>query len=228
MKTNIFIDDSGQLHIKYPKKHMFIYGGFWAPENEVRKINTYYSIIKMQLFKSKKEVKGSNMSPKIKKRIINRICKKFPQGFHPIFICVNVDNLDRLNFNNKRSVQLFKNYLIRRLIEIAILDQSHHGYFNKDIDIFIDNQSKAQLGYRDSLKPYLNKYFHGKYESKTYIKDSANFTVKFLDSKASNLIQIADILANSKYQYYCGKFTTFKLIMSAKKIKDPLKLPYAW
>ncbi|KJY49441.1 hypothetical protein JG29_04940 [Bombilactobacillus mellis] len=225
MKTNIFIDDSGQLHIKYPKKHMFIYGGFWAPENEVSKINTYYSIIKMQLFKSKKEVKGSNMSPKIKKRIINRICKKFPQGFHPIFICVNVDNLDRLNFNNKRSVQLFKNYLIRRLIEIAILDQRRYGYYSRDTDIFIDNQSKTQLGFFDSLEPYLNKYFHDRYASRTYIKNSANFKAKFLDSKASNLIQIADILANSKYQYYTGKFDTFKIIMSAKKVKDPLKLP---
>lgn len=123
------------------------------------------------------------------------------------------------------SGQLHKNYLIRRLIEHSILDQSHFQILNIDTEIFIDNQSQTTLNNFDSLERYLNKHLHNKYYSESYITSNALFKSTYLDSKTSNLIQIADILANSKFQYYSGSFNKFKMFLVNKNFNGPLKLP---
>ena len=63
-----------------------------------------------------------------------------------------------------------------------------------------------------------------------WMNSTANFTVKYEDSKMSNGIQIADVLANSKMDYHIGKFhnVNLKTVMINKNINRPLKLPKYW
>lgn len=231
-KIIIYIDDSGQLHPNYPHSDVFVYGGYWTTEEANDEIIKYYGVLKRQIFHTNHEIKASNMSESVKTQIIKRLKNKFKDEFNPIFVSVDVKSLT-IDFSSKQNVQLHKNYLIRRYIEFAVKHKrSILGNNSPTVDVHIDDQSKTKLENYDSIERYINKCMQGKYYSDKHIwmNSTANFTVKYEDSKMSNGIQIADVLANSKMDYHIGKFhnVNLKTVMANKNIIRPLKLPEYW
>lgn len=231
-KIIIYIDDSGQLHPNYPFSDVFVYGGYWTDESSDDAIKKYYGILKRQIFHTNKEVKASKMTESVKVQIIKRLKNKFKNSFNPIFVSVDVKSLT-IDFSSKQNVQLHKNYLIRRYVEQAITHKrSIDKQVSSKVDVHIDDQSKTKLENYDSIERYIIKCMKGSYHSDTHIwmNSTANFSVEYEDSKASNGIQIADVLANSKMDYHIGKFSKFNLktVMKQKDIKMPLKLPKYW
>ncbi|MFT8498324.1 DUF3800 domain-containing protein [Leuconostoc pseudomesenteroides] len=225
----IYIDDSGQLHPNYPHSSVFVYGGYWTTKESDSEINKYFGKLKRQIFKSNKEVKSSNMSESIKIRIIKRLKNKFKDSFNPIFVSVDVKALT-IDFKSKQTVQLHKNYLIRRFVETAI---AHKRKVMQDeslsVHVHIDDQSKTKIENYDSLDRYISKMMTGRYGYR-WMLSNAQFTVKYEDSKSSNGVQIADVLANSKMDYHIGKFKKYNLktVMKNKNVPVPLKLPVYW
>lgn len=97
------------------------------------------------------------------------------------------------------------------------------------VHVHIDDQSKTKIENYDSLDRYISKMMTGRYGYR-WMLSNAEFTVKYEDSKSSNGIQIADVLANSKMDYHIGKFKkhNLKTVMKNKRIPVPLKLPIYW
>lgn len=227
----IYIDDTGQLHPNYKKGSVFLYAGFWTPYEKMAEIKRFYGVLRRQIFRTSREVKGSQMDEKIKLQIIRRIKNKFPDNFHPIFVAVKVPILT-IDFSSKQSVQLHKNYLLRRFVETAIQDKrAKCGDRFDHVHVYIDDQSKTRLHNRDSLERYLNKsakhmYFWNKYQKTS----AAKFTVSYEDSQYDNGIQLADVLANTKGHYYNGtvKSTLVQDRFKSIGIDAPLKLPKNW
>lgn len=225
----IYIDDSGQLHPNYPHSCIFVYGGFWTTKKADDDINKYFGVLKSQFFHTHREIKASSMSESTKTKIIKRLKNKFKNEFNPIFVSVDVKSLT-IDFNSKQTVQLHKNYLIRRYVEHAIKNKRKIlDNTSSSVNIHIDDQSKTKIENYDSLERYINKNMKGGYNN-TWMHSDALFSVKYEDSKSSNGIQIADVLANSKMDYHMGKFvkTNLKTVMKNKHIPVPLKLPNYW
>lgn len=226
---NLYIDDSGQLHKKYQKGNIFVYGGFWSMNSDIDSIERYFSVLKNQIFRTRKEVKASSMSNSIKSQIIKRLLNKHSDKIHPNFVCVKLSELN-IDFDEKKSVQLHKNYLIRRLLEKAIIEKRQlYPCDNVDkINVFIDNQSQTNINNYDSLERYIPKHLHHEYSSDIGLTSECEIAVEFKDSKATLSIQIADILANSKMNYHRGEYDNFKKIMVERDVNEPLKLPVFW
>lgn len=125
---------------------------------------------------------------------------------------------------------MHKNYLIRRLLEEAILEKRRlfQEIQIEQINIFIDNQSQTNINSFDSLERYIPKHLHNEYYGAAHLTSDCEITVKFRDSKADVCIQIADILSNSKMRYHKGSYKNFKRIMVGKNVNEPLKLPIFW
>lgn len=226
----IFIDDSGQLNPNYKFGSIFTYSGFWCLSDDLARIESFYGVLKKQIFHTKKEIKASSMKNRVEKQIIRRIISKFPNKFHPIFECVDVTKLDQVDFDSKQAVQIHKNYCVRRLIEVAIR-QKRRLYKDFDVDtvqIFIDNQSQTILTNYDSLERYINKSLSNYYFRESSVTSDKKCTVTYKDSKTSNAIQICDVLANSKFRNQNKKFNDFSAMLKDNNIEYPLKLPVRW
>ena len=57
MKYYIFLDDSGQLHPKYPHGDYFVYGGLLVKENDFHKVNTGYKKL-VNIIKKEQNIQG--------------------------------------------------------------------------------------------------------------------------------------------------------------------------
>lgn len=227
---SIFIDDSGQLHPKYPFSNFFVYAGFWAFSGDVEAIEKKFKMIHRQIFHSQKETKASEMSKQIKKQISRRLLNAFPNEFNPIFESVYVPLLDQVDFDNKQAVQLHKNYLILRLVEKAIREKrlKYPDQEINEVDVFVDNQSQTTLRNFDSIERYLNHRMHDEYKYSSFVVSAKPFKATFKDSANTPAIQICDVLANSKYEYHNRRFTKFRELMQEKGVNPPLKLPRYW
>lgn len=137
-----------------------------------------------------------------------------------------------IDFGSKQSVQLHKNYLLRRFVETAIQDKRNKCADRFDfVNVCIDDQSKTRLPNYDSLERYLNKSAKHQYSWNKYPTQSkAKFTVSYEDSKYDNGIQLADVLANAKGRYYNGtqQNSNVKNKFKLLGINAPLKLPKFW
>lgn len=225
MKYYMFLDDSGQLHPNYPKGDFFVYGGLLVKENDFHGINTSYKKLVQKIKKEKRvveELKTSDMDIPTKRRLLKKLTG---YSCEQIFVTVKVSTLVRLNFESKRDVVRYKNYIIKRLIEELIKS----GKIPKQCDfleIHIDNQNVAHSA-QDSLQDYLFNifnednyyYIHRQYNTTSF---SCDFRVLYKDSKTNYLVQAADLLANTKCQIQQGKSGLRKLF---KRGYTVVKLP---
>ncbi|HFZ4939977.1 TPA: DUF3800 domain-containing protein, partial [Enterococcus faecalis] len=82
---------------------------------------------------------------------------------------------------------------------------------------YIDNQSQTNVANRDSFKNYINKVFKKKYKNCEYFLESdVDFKVEYMDSKMEPLIQVADLLANCKFQRFEYKSKDLKILLDKK------------
>lgn len=213
IELSIYLDDSGQLHPNYYSS-FFVYGGYWCIKGDEQQIANCYARMIRQIYRTKREIKASEMKHKQKRKILRRLATNFKDTFHPIFVASNVDDIT-IDFKNKENVQLHKNYLIRRLVE-DVIHQARDLKIGKieKVSVFIDNQNQTKLTGRDSLSVYMNKKFRpGSYVSDTYTISEAAFECLFLDSKAHRTIQIADLLANCKFNRFENHCVDLQVIL---------------
>lgn len=208
MKYLLFLDDSGQLHPNYPYSDTFTYGGILIKETDFHRVNQSYGDVIKQVQREKSlegELKTTDMSNSTRTRLLKRL-RKYPCT--QVFICTKVSTLKRLNFQNKKDVVRYKNYMIRRLIDKLIKDNTIPNDCSK-IEVHIDNQNVAHSAL-DSLEDYLSHYFndedfylaHQAYKATSF---QCSFAVFYKDSAHHSLIQAADLLANTHWQSLNGK-----------------------
>lgn len=205
-KCWLFLDDSGQLSNNGTHDY-FLYGGVFIPNekklNELRnKVNRQKNFLGID-----KEIKGASIKNKHRKKLL-QVVKKV-EAIETLFLIEHTPSLDRVDFQNHNSVRMHKNYLVKRLIE-----QLHNKNLIDDdtiLYIYIDNEALSSGIYKDSLQNHLNEYYkksnkgaflkHLEYE--LFIPSfETQFKVKYIDSRSELLMQVADLLANTKYRRY--------------------------
>lgn len=205
MKYHIFLDDSGQLHPNYPQGDYFVYGGLLMPDSEFHGINQSYKKLVKKIKKEKNivdELKTSGMNNSTKKRLLNKL-KNF--NCHQIFVVVKTSDLIRIDFNKKRDVVRYKNYMVRRLID-HLISQNKIPKNCDVIEVNIDQQNVSHSA-PHSLKQYLTDYFnednlyfvHKQYDTTSF---SSDFHIHYRDSDSHYLIQAADLLANTMFNSF--------------------------
>lgn len=229
MKCYLFLDDSGQLHINYPEGDYFVYGGLLVKEKDFHGINkSYRNLIKNVKGEKgiKDELKTSNMDVSTRRRLLKMLSK---YSCEQVFVTVKVPSLKRLNFENKRDVARFKNYMIRRLVDKLITTRKISPQCNS-IELHIDNQNVAHSA-KDSLEGHLYNFFneenyylvHHAFETTSF---KTKFKVHFKDSETNYLIQAADLLANTMFNYLHGNQNVKKgIIKTFKSERTIINLP---
>lgn len=202
MKYYIFLDDSGQLHKNYPHGDYFVYAGLVIKESDFHRINYNYKNL-VERIKREKGIKGelktSVMDLSTRRRLLKRLAS---YSCHQIFASVRVSSLVRLDFEKKKDVVRYKNYVIRRLVE-KVINNNQIPQSCEMIEINIDNQNIAHSSI-DSLEDHLYNFFneenhyliHKQYDTTSFKSD---FKVNYKDSKSNYLIQAADLLANTEF-----------------------------
>lgn len=223
MKYCLFLDDSGQLHKNYDKGDHFLYGGLLLKENDFHGINASYRNLVKKIKKEKNckgELKTCNMDITTRRRLLKRLSS---YSCEQVFITVCVPKLIRLNFDNKKDVVRFKNYMVRRLIDKLIVDKKIPKQCEL-IEVNIDNQNIAHSSI-DDLEKHLIQFFnednyynvHKQFNTTSFKSD---FKVNFKDSETNYLIQAADLLANTEFNILHSE------PIKRKSIEKMLKRPY--
>ena len=201
-EISIYIDDSGQLHPNYHSDY-FIYGGYWCFTENATEIADTYGLMMGRIYRTKKEIKSSDMKDKHKRKVLRRIFRDHNDEVNPIYIASYIPDIT-IDFSNKESVQLHKNYILRRLVEDVINHLNREKISVDSINVYIDNQSQTTLTARDSLEKYIENYFdnHNGYLTESYTYSNASFNVEFLESSHYRNMQLADLFANCKFCRY--------------------------
>lgn len=202
----LYIDDSGQLS-NNGRHEYFLYGCLFAESQRVveeinNKINAF---CKKRHIKG--EIKGNYLKIKDRKKLLTILSEI--KGAHQFFVVVKNDELKRMNFHNPHSVKRYKQFTIRRVIEQLF----KKDYIGKEdlVNIKIDNEAfNSEEGLQNFIY-YLNNYWSkpGTFMSQQVYWDfmpliQSKFTIKYLDSKHDRLIQVADLIANTKYRRFRG------------------------
>jgi len=224
MKYYLILDDSGQLHSNYHLDY-FVYGGILVKEDDFHGINSSYRNFVKKVKREKKiqgELKTSHMDKSTRRRLLNKL-KTY--SFEQVFVTVKVSTLVRLNFDSKRDVVRYKNYILKRLVDRLI----NNGKLPQDctfVEIHIDNQNIAHSA-QDSLQDYLynifneNNHYHIHLEQNT-TSFNCDFRVFYKDSASNYLVQAADLLANTKCKVIDGETSLRSLFKNPYTV---VKLP---
>lgn len=222
----LYIDDSGQLSNNGTHEY-FIYSGVFIESattiNEIkRRVN---GMAKQRHIKG--EFKGAELGGRHRRTILKII--KDTEGIYNFFVIEKTSLLTKVNFDNPGRIRFHKNYLIRRMIE-KIIDLN----LVSDTDVlytYIDNEASNDTNQAYHLREHLNKYWNKEnrgqykkhYEYNEFIPYcNVHIEVKYLDSKHERMIQLADIVANSKYKRFSGKKGCHSDLLNTKVC---LKLP---
>lgn len=192
LTMKLYIDESGTVtHSKGIKNRFFIicFVQTTTPEKLIREFRkakkTFIKTHPECNLDIKNEIKGSSMPFGMKKMIFERILKNTDVSFH--YKIIDNWNLEK-HLLNKPSIAF--NYFIGITVEKI---KVHINDIENDLFLLIDerNQSVESL---NSLQDYLTIKYH---IEKNYYD---NITVKYKDSKSKDLIQLADIFANTLYR----------------------------
>lgn len=133
--------------------------------------------------------------------LLSKIVSDSKGSFHPVFVSEYLKSLER-PLDTKLDKQLHKNYLIRRFVELCIVNFRQYGYTSKSINVYIDDQPITKMVSYDDFPKYLQNHLCGNYYSPSYITSTAKVSVKFMDSNSDRRIQLCDVLANAKWNHY--------------------------
>ncbi|GGD12775.1 DUF3800 domain-containing protein [Pontibacillus salipaludis] len=201
MRYKLYLDDSGQLHPNYPHADHFIYGGLLVTESNFHGVNASYKNLVKQIKREKGiegELKTSSMSLGTRKRLLKKLRT---YTCNQVFVTVKVPDLIRIDFEKKKDVVRYKNYILRRLVD-KLINQKIIPKSCSCLEVNIDNQNVAHSAL-DSLEDHLTNFFnednyyqiHKNYNTTSFQTD---FAVNYKDSETNYLIQAADLLANTK------------------------------
>lgn len=123
-----------------------------------------------------------------------------------LYVCVDISRVQDQILNNKKSIQRYKDYILKRLVKKYIKEQIKKGAIdpNEDIKIVlnIDNQSVATNGVynlRESiyeeLKEGITNFNYG-HTFNPILYGDLMVETNYCDSEKDYLVQAADIYAN--------------------------------
>lgn len=155
-----------------------------------------------------KELKGAKTSPFQKISLFNDFNKKkdFIVGY---IVC----RKDKINPHLLKDKNIMYNYLLSWLVQRSV----KYALNQKRITLHIDEHD-IKVSSKNSFEDYIkiNAYTKWNYEGE--------IEVKYWDSARNNLIQIADIISNTVYQYYEKKKNlAFNRLKFKWQIKFPIK-----
>lgn len=207
----IFIDDSGVFH-RNSNSEYFVYAGYvfndrTTLDNEKRKYRTLVKEIKKETG-LEGELKSYGLDFNLRRALFNVM-----RANHSLSVCTNLNKIHDNIINQKRSIQRFKDYAlkraikekIRQLIDQAIIDP----YEELTINIYVDEQTTASNGLyllKDSvleeLKYGIMNFDYGKFHE-PIIHGKLTVKVMYCESSCNYMIQASDILANRYYASFC-------------------------
>lgn len=235
---NIYIDESGSInnhcnnnkhfiialvHVTNKKALQRAYSRFISSnhkqllELDQDKINPYTGKVLKQgnkMFKDGKfiELKGSQLSPNMKRQFVTFFCKK--QHFNLFYIKIDNSKLTDAFCSNTARVFNFTT-------KLALGYYIQNSYLpDEDCNLQLDERNeKTQTTY--FLENYLNT------ELKLGCNLNANFNVQYFDSANNKLIQVADVFANLYYsQLLTSAYTEeFKMLESSGILKHCFNFP---
>lgn len=194
----IFIDESGNLG----KDGRYFIIAMIIPYKKKRIKNFIKS------FCSKKriqEIKGALLNFTEKQSLINKLSKV--DDYSVSYIIADLKHIKSERFIKDKN--LCFNYLFMLLLRRTVKNS------NEDINILLDNHN-TKVGSINSLKEYIQIKAFYEWGFKH------NLDIKYMNSKETKLIQMADLIANIIYQSYTyNKNHFYKQINIAESIKFP-------
>lgn len=187
----LYIDESGSITEDNSNKNKFFVISCLEIKNDYRAIRQFRNSKKKIIDKYKnldlrQEIKGSQMPYEMKEKIFNDFRSKTDAKFHFII----ADN-HKLKSSLRRQSSLTFNYLISLLIR-SIIKENKISHENT-LYLLIDERNQS-VESTNSLEEYLKIEF----TIKNNIFD--NVIVKYKDSKTKDLVQAADVFANTLYR----------------------------
>lgn len=199
MELSVFVDESGSIRKEPVKSQDFFVIALVFTDNE-KFLKTVFTKKRLKLLKAQerkilsesKEIKGSQMSERRKSEIYSVLAEKCGQNLEIGVIVLDLKNADdRLKQVSSRAF----NFLIARYLSKSY--KMHSKFRNAPaIKFFVDERNVA-TGVKYTLEEYLNT----EYNIENPIC-GGDITVRYLDSKNRNLIQLADFIANTFYRAY--------------------------
>lgn len=201
----IWIDESGTLSKNPKNPQTYVYAGYWCLEKDRNAIESTFASFLVKMFPGthNDEKKASSMKNRKKKLLVKKVVDQYPTEFHPVFLREDLKKVEK-PLLNKEDIQLHKNYLLRRFVERCVEDcRSVHSTMQRATDVYvnIDDQSRTALQGFDPFPQYLNNYFQQRYVH-NFLQSDANYKVRYMNSSKYRGIQLADVLANCKYNHY--------------------------
>lgn len=185
----IVIDESGAMHQK--ENNYFIIAGFIT--KQIYSIKSRHKKIERCLrdkykFLSKyKELKGSNLKPKLKIEMLNTLLD-VPTTIPIAIIIDKKHTLKRLNHNENIKYNYFLQILLR-----FIISNYPRLFIYERIELILDNRN-VSVGSLNSLEDYLNSEL-GLFFNKI-------FKVHYRNSCEHREVQMADLISNVLFGYY--------------------------
>ena len=199
VNLSVFVDESGTIAKgECLKKDYFVIAMLTTNKSEFVKHvfkNSRMKVIKrhpelLESLRAKKEIKGSELTEVQKRPIYEKLIEKCSEDFE----------LGIIMLNNKTSMPRFRatssrafNYLMLRYLKCSF--SKYSKYKNVHIMNFIIDERNVATGLKHTLQEYLNT------ELNLLNEISENdFSVTYMDSKCSILLQLADFIANTFYR----------------------------
>lgn len=208
----IYIDDSGKLH-KNKKTKYFIYAGFiFCDEGTANTARRKYRAVSNRI-KDQEGLSGEIKACILKNKHKNNLSKVM-NNYESFSVLVDVPLVDDQIKSNKKSIQRFKDYTLKRVIKNKLKSLEKNGLIHFDkptkISIFIDEQPTGTNGlydlersiYEELVNGTLN-FKYGRFIEPVFASEiEVMVIVKYKDSKYDFLIQSSDILANRIWASY--------------------------
>lgn len=211
MKTIwIFIDDSGVLHSN-AQNNIFVYAGYsfitLERKEDAKRRYRALSHRVQDVAGIVGEVKASRLNNKNKAKLF-RVMRNERSLASTVDIARVYNNI----LGNKNSIHRYKDYVLKRLVKLAVQKYINEGKLdsNEDLKIVLslDEQATATDGIynlHDSIYEELaegvSNFDYGTFHEPVMHK-KVEVQVKFCDSSCDYLIQSADILANRVWHSY--------------------------
>lgn len=204
MELTIHLDESGQLTNN--RRQIFVIGGFYYIENGNKKQKTNINLKNKSILKSlKKMIYGNDIRDwpvEVKGRDLRMDQRQYVFGKLDnvdIELCAIV--FDKFKLSNRQRQIYIENenqtyaFLVKCWLLEVLSSLQNDGYEIDKVSLYLDMRTTKNCN-QNFLEEYLNMYF----------KFETNFLVtvecKYMDSKKSYSIQIADIIANTIYGKY--------------------------
>ncbi len=196
----LFIDESGSMTVEFCEQYPYFVIAIVRVKEPEHLKRAFTRFVRKNMDKLKKchrgksmfidgsfkELKGSALSPDLKKKFVEFLCQN---NYFEVFYVVAHNEL--VNSKMYSSTARAFNYLLKLALEYFI----KHGYIGGNkLNIQIDERNEKTFS-----KHFLQDYLNTELLYNDVIREECS--VSYFDSSNNKLIQVADVLANLYFSY---------------------------